>query len=60
MAKRVNVTLDDDLHELLTKWAKYQRRSAASLATFLIEKGMKKAQEDGEIPANLDNQNDSK
>jgi len=40
MSKRVYITLPDKIHDLLQQQAKYQGRSTANLASYLVEKGI--------------------
>lgn len=44
MSKRVYITLPDHVHESLVKQAKYQGRSTANLASYLVEKGIESLQ----------------
>lgn len=44
MSKRVYITLPDKVHETLVEKAKYQGRSTANLASYLVEKGIESLQ----------------
>ena len=49
VSKRVLVTLPDTLAADLERWAEYQGRPTANLASFLIELGIRQAKESGEF-----------
>jgi CopG-like RHH_1 or ribbon-helix-helix domain, RHH_5 len=50
MSKRLNLTIPDNLHTDLEKWAKSQGRPTANLATFLLEESVALAKERDEFP----------
>lgn len=46
MAKRITVTLPDEVATALEEWAKEEGRPTANLATFLIQKAVEEKQQD--------------
>ena len=50
VSKRVNVTLPDEVYELLELLADKQGRTVANLAAFIIESSIWSSKEKGEIP----------
>jgi len=49
VSKRILVTLPDAIASDLEAWAKYQGRSTANLAAFLIELGIRQSKSAGEF-----------
>ena len=50
MARRVNLTLPDPLYRTLERWANSEQRPVANLVLFLIERDVREAQQQGQIP----------
>ncbi|MGB3403631.1 MAG: hypothetical protein WBA77_13165 [Microcoleaceae cyanobacterium] len=50
MSKRYYVTLPDALGDALERWAQAMGDKPASLAAFIVQKGIRDAQDRGEIP----------
>lgn len=51
MSKRVFLTLPESIYEKLERWAKAERRKAATLAGFIVEAAVREAEEAGRIPS---------
>ncbi|MBE9039940.1 hypothetical protein IQ235_03925 [Oscillatoriales cyanobacterium LEGE 11467] len=50
MVKRIHLTLDDGDYEDLERWATWQNRPVANLATFLVLEALRDARIQGKIP----------
>jgi hypothetical protein len=50
VAKRVYVTLPDNIHRDLEQWAAYRGQATATAAAVAIELAMREAKDRGEIP----------
>jgi CopG-like RHH_1 or ribbon-helix-helix domain, RHH_5 len=50
MSKRVFLTLPDELFDDLERWAAKQGRPTANLAAYLVETGVQRAKDGGEVP----------
>lgn len=50
MVKRIHLTLEDGDYEDLERWATWQNRPVANLATFLVLEALRDARTQGQIP----------
>lgn len=50
MSKRIGLTVPDVIYEKLDRWAENEGRPLANLCNFLIEKAVREAEKEGEIP----------
>lgn len=54
VSKRINITVPDEMFEDLSVLADKQKRSIASLVTYLASEGLEQAKQKGEIPKKTD------
>lgn len=50
MSKRVYITLPDAVYLEMERWAKLEGRPVANLCNFLLERALKDAKANGELP----------
>ena len=50
MSKRIGVTVPDPIYECLAGWAKAEGRQVANLCNFLLERAIREAIKNGEVP----------
>jgi hypothetical protein len=50
VSKRIHVTLPDGVYQKLEGWAESEARPVANLASYLLQKVLEEAEEQGKIP----------
>jgi hypothetical protein len=50
VSKRIHVTLPDGTYQKLEAWAESEARPVANLASYLLQKVLEEAEEQGKIP----------